>query len=66
LEAPLKSGKTYADCLPNGGRMIAGDYPKFDDAKGKVVTLETRSTIAGSPTARTAYVNMATPRPWAC
>lgn len=37
---PLQSGKTYADCLPNGGRMIAGDYPKFDDAKGKVVTLE--------------------------
>jgi sulfur-oxidizing protein SoxA len=37
---PLKSGKTYADCLPNGGKMIAGDYPIFDNAKGKVVTLE--------------------------
>jgi sulfur-oxidizing protein SoxA len=37
---PLKSGKTYADCLPNGGKMIAGDYPMFDNAKGKVVTLE--------------------------
>ena len=37
---PLKSGKTYADCLPNGGKMIAGDYPLFDNAKGKVVTLE--------------------------
>ncbi|MBU1664098.1 MAG: sulfur oxidation c-type cytochrome SoxA, partial [Gammaproteobacteria bacterium] len=38
--APLKSGKTYADCLPNGGKMIAGNYPLFDNAKGKVVTLE--------------------------
>jgi len=39
-ETPLKSGKTYADCLPNGGKMIAGNYPYFDDAQGKVVTLE--------------------------
>ncbi len=39
-KTPLKSGKTYADCLPNGGKMIAGNYPIFDNAKGKVVTLE--------------------------
>ena len=39
-ETPFKNGKTYADCLPNGGRQIAGNYPMFDDAKGKVVTLE--------------------------
>jgi L-cysteine S-thiosulfotransferase len=38
-ETPFKNGKTYASCLPNGGKMIAGNYPKFDDAKGKVVTL---------------------------
>lgn len=38
-ETPFKNGKTYADCLPNGGKQIAGNYPKFDDAKGKVVTL---------------------------
>jgi sulfur-oxidizing protein SoxA len=38
--APLKSGKTYADCLPNGGRMIAGNYPMFDESRGRVVTLE--------------------------
>lgn len=38
-ETPLKSGKTYADCLPNGGKQIAGNYPMFDDASGKVVTL---------------------------
>ncbi|AAZ96517.1 sulfur oxidation protein [Thiobacillus denitrificans ATCC 25259] len=39
-ETPFKNGKTYADCLPNGGRQIAGNYPMFDEAKGKVVTLE--------------------------
>ena len=39
-KTPLKSGKTYADCLPNGGKDIAGNYPLFDNAKGKVVTLE--------------------------
>ncbi|HRH82507.1 MAG TPA: sulfur oxidation c-type cytochrome SoxA [Thiobacillaceae bacterium] len=36
----FKNGKTYADCLPNGGKMIAGNYPMFDEAKGKVVTFE--------------------------
>jgi sulfur-oxidizing protein SoxA len=39
FETPLKSGKKYADCLSNGGKNIAGNYPMFDDAKGKVVTL---------------------------
>lgn len=39
-ETPLKSGKTYASCMPNAGKMIAGDYPMFDEAKGKVVTFE--------------------------
>lgn len=37
---PFKNGKTYAECLPNGGKMIAGNYPMFDGAKGKVVTLQ--------------------------
>lgn len=40
FKTPFKNGKTYADCLPNGGKMIAGNYPRFDEAKGKVVTLE--------------------------
>lgn len=40
FETPFKNGKTYADCLPNGGKQIAGNYPLFDEAKGKVVTLE--------------------------
>lgn len=39
-ESPFKNGKTYADCLPNGGKNIAGSYPYFDDKKGKVVTLQ--------------------------
>jgi sulfur-oxidizing protein SoxA len=39
-ETPFKSGKTYADCLPNGGKMIAGNYPMYDEKLGKVVTLE--------------------------
>ncbi len=39
-ETPFRNGKTYAGCLPNGGRMIAGNYPMFDDAKDKVVTLQ--------------------------
>jgi sulfur-oxidizing protein SoxA len=40
FKTPFKNGKTYADCLPNGGKMIAGDYPMFDEKKGKVVTFE--------------------------
>jgi L-cysteine S-thiosulfotransferase len=39
-ETPFKNGKKYSDCLPNGGKQIAGNYPMFDDAKGKVVTLQ--------------------------
>jgi sulfur-oxidizing protein SoxA len=39
-ETPFKNGKTYASCLPNGGKNIAGNYPMFDEAKGKVVTLQ--------------------------
>ncbi|MHB1085409.1 MAG: sulfur oxidation c-type cytochrome SoxA [Thiobacillus sp.] len=39
FETPFKNGKTYASCLPNGGKQIAGNYPMFDEAKGKVVTL---------------------------
>jgi len=37
--APFKNGKTYADCLPNGGMEIAHTYPKYDEKQGKVVTL---------------------------
>jgi sulfur-oxidizing protein SoxA len=54
-DTPLKSGKTYADCLPNGGKMIAGDYPKFDAAKGKVVTLEDEINACRVANGETAY-----------
>jgi len=40
FKTPFKNGKTYADCLPNGGKMVAGNYPLFDEAQGKVVTFE--------------------------
>lgn len=39
-ETPFKNGKTYASCMPSGGKHIAGNYPMFDEAKSKVVTLE--------------------------
>lgn len=39
-ETPFRNGKTYADCLPNGGRRVAGNYPYYDDSRGKVVTFE--------------------------
>jgi sulfur-oxidizing protein SoxA len=39
-ETPFKNGKTYADCMPNGGKNIVGNYPYFNDKSGKVVTLD--------------------------
>jgi sulfur-oxidizing protein SoxA len=39
-ETPFANGRTYAGCFANGGRNVAGDYPRFDDASGKVVTFE--------------------------
>lgn len=39
-EKPFKNGKTFASCFPNGGKNVAGDYPYFDNAAGKVVTFE--------------------------
>lgn len=55
-KAPMKSGKTYADCLPNGGKDIAGNYPMFDDAKGKVVTLEDAINACRVANGEEAYV----------
>jgi sulfur-oxidizing protein SoxA len=37
---PFNNGKSYADCFPQGGVGIAQTYPKFDEASGKVKTLE--------------------------
>ena len=39
-ETPFKNGKTYADCFQNGGKMVAGNYPYYDEKLGKVVTFE--------------------------
>jgi len=40
FNTPFKNGKTYASCFRNGGIGIKDDYPYYDTAKGKVVTLE--------------------------
>lgn len=29
-ETPFKNGKTFASCFPNGGKNVAGSYPKLD------------------------------------
>lgn len=39
-ETSFTNGKKYAVCFPNEGKQIAGNYPKFDESKGKVVTLQ--------------------------
>lgn len=39
-EKPFKNGKTFASCFPHGGKNVAGSYPYFDAAAGKVVTFE--------------------------
>lgn len=37
---PFANGKKFADCFPNGGKNAANDYPKVDQASGKVLTFE--------------------------
>jgi sulfur-oxidizing protein SoxA len=39
-EAPFRNGKRIADCFPNGGHNVVGDYPYFDPTLGAVVTFE--------------------------
>jgi sulfur-oxidizing protein SoxA len=39
-DTPFRNGKTFADCFPNAGRNVAGRYPYFDTARGKVITFE--------------------------
>jgi sulfur-oxidizing protein SoxA len=39
-ERPFRNRATFADCFPNGGRNVVGNYPYFDAALGKVVTFE--------------------------
>ena len=40
FNTPFSNGKTYASCFRNGGIGIKQDYPYFDSASGKVMTLE--------------------------
>ena len=40
FNTPFKNGKTYASCFRNDGIGIKQDYPYYDTAAGKVVTLE--------------------------
>ena len=39
-EKPFKNGRTFADCFPNDGKFVAGNYPQFEEKLGKVVTFE--------------------------
>ena len=39
-ETPFRNGRTYAECLPDGGRMLAGTYPRYDTEQRRVVTFE--------------------------
>ncbi len=37
---PFKNGKSFKDCFPDAGHGEAAKYPKYDNAKNKVVTFE--------------------------
>jgi sulfur-oxidizing protein SoxA len=37
---PFGNGKRFATCFANGGRNVAGNYPYYDSASGKVITFE--------------------------
>jgi sulfur-oxidizing protein SoxA len=39
-ETPMRDGRTYAECLPNGGERLAGTYPRFDETEQRLVTFE--------------------------
>ena len=39
-DKPFRNGKTFADCFPDGGRNVVGNYPYYDASVDKVVTFE--------------------------
>ena len=39
-ETPFRNGRRYEDCFSDGGAGAAATYPRFDDARAKVVTFE--------------------------
>lgn len=39
-ETPFRNGKGFANCFADGGRNVAGNYPRYDASSDKVVTFE--------------------------
>lgn len=39
-EKPFANGRRFADCFPDQGRNVAGNYPEYDATGDKVVTFE--------------------------
>jgi len=39
-ERPFGNGQHFADCFPNEGYNVVGNYPYFDEKRGQVVTFE--------------------------
>lgn len=39
-ETPFGNGRRFADCFPDAGRNVVGNYPYYDAAAGRVVTFE--------------------------
>ncbi len=39
-EMPFRNGKTFAGCLTDAGRNVAGNYPYYDSGGDQVVTFE--------------------------
>lgn len=39
-ETPFRNGKTFADCFPDAGHNVVGNYPYFDVRLDKVITFE--------------------------
>lgn len=54
-EKPFRNGKTYADCFPDQGRGVAGNYPYFDQKLRKVVTFEMALNQCRVANGETAY-----------
>jgi sulfur-oxidizing protein SoxA len=39
-ETPFRNGRRFADCFPNGGHEVLGNYPYYDAQTRRVVTFE--------------------------
>jgi sulfur-oxidizing protein SoxA len=39
-ERPFRNGRHFADCFPNAGHNVVGNYPYYDEQLGRVVTFE--------------------------